>query len=118
MLAPTPSTSSGVALSDFTNMSAQERADIANYKRDSTITVPKIVDDVNVAAIHFPKFIEHPPTTLIYDDKLAAELFVGLGGGLKASWQRLIIMTYRAGGKVFYREHGPDSLEAVFVFVP
>jgi hypothetical protein len=109
------------ALPDFATMSAEERADILKQRRNIAIRIPKSlikVPDLSKCEHSplMPTHVEIAPTPIALEDKAAAQILVHAPAGLEGAWQRLFIMTYREGGRVFYRNIDADSIEAFFDF--
>jgi hypothetical protein len=106
---------------EFATMTAQERADIVNDRQNMVIRVPKSASKAaNLANLSrsrlMPTHVEIPPSPVVLDDRSTAQIFIHSPGGLEGAWQRLFIMTYNKGGRVFYRDLDADNVEAVFRF--
>jgi hypothetical protein len=104
----------------FANLSQQQALEISKQRRDCTVLVGKEVANTGVAGVApsalMPTHVEIPPSTIIEYDEVAAQIFAFAPSGLNGHWMRLYMLTYRQGGRVFFREHDARTLEAVFRF--
>lgn len=105
----------------FENLASKDWVNIAQQRRSETLSVKKVTTGLTsfhsaAQSVGKSGYVEYPPTTVALTDKGAAELLVGLGHDVRGHWDRFTILVYREGGKIYFRESDPTTLEAKIEF--
>ena len=105
----------------FESLSRDTWSDIAARGQATVLSVRKIdagLSTFDRAAQSFrkPGYVEYPPTTAALTDKGAAELIVGLSRDTRGDWNRFLILVYRNGGHIYFKEIDSRTFEACVEF--
>lgn len=108
------------SLRDFTALSIEERDAIVEKRESVSLRVSKgVLKIANLpkgGAFSRAGYCEIPPTPIALQPKPAAEIYVHAPPGPAGDRQRLFILTYRQGGKIYFRNLDDEAVEARFIF--
>jgi hypothetical protein len=105
----------------FEDLTATDRGDITNNRRDITFTASKSTLRTNGYANAprssiMPTHVEVPPTAPALDPESFRTLLASTGDDIASTWTRFYLVVYYLGGRIFYRDLSSGDIEAVVRF--
>lgn len=105
----------------FEDLTAPERGDIINNRRDITFTASKSTLGTKGYANAprssiMPTHVEVPPTAPALDPKSFGSLLVSTGDDMAGRWTRFYLVVYYVGGRIFYKDLSSGDIEIVVRF--
>ncbi len=93
----------------FEDLTAAERGDIVNNRRDITFTASKSTLRTNGYAnlprsSIMPTHVEVVPTAPALDPKSFGTTLVSTGDDMAGRWTRFYLVVYYLGGRIFYKD--------------
>jgi hypothetical protein len=109
-------------MKQYGELSEKELNDLYESRRTVSVLVPDSVAKVKgvLAASHHPaddpEYAEVAPSPVVLGDKEAHAVYGSHGDSLESRWLRTVVLLYRLGGRVLYREATGDMIEAKLDF--
>jgi len=105
----------------FEELTAADRGDIVNNRRNVTFTASKNTlrtggySNAPRSSI-MPTHVEVPPTPAALTRESLASIFVSAGDDMHGRWIRFYLAAYYLGGRIFYRDLPSGDIEVVVRF--
>ncbi len=100
---------------DFMRTPENDRLSLIKERIPFSFNVPVSVAGLSETLSQLPEVdsasgMEIPPVPAALENRSAGEIYTRSSEDAAGAWQRLVVFTYRRGGRIHYRKKGSDSV--------